>query len=35
MLVVTATAFAETTNEKIVEDNYALAGNVSLQRLLQ
>lgn len=28
MLVVTATAFAETTNEKIVEDNYALAGNV-------
>lgn len=28
MLVVTATAFAETTNEKIVEDNYALAGKV-------
>lgn len=28
MLVVTATAFAETTSEKIVEDNYALAGNV-------
>ena len=28
MLVVTATAFAETTNQKIVEDNYALAGNV-------
>ena len=28
MLVMTATAFAETTSEKIVEDNYALAGNV-------
>ena len=28
MLVVTATAFAETTSEKIVEDNYALAGKV-------
>ena len=28
LLVVTATAFAETTNEKIVEDNYALAGKV-------
>lgn len=28
MLVVTATTFAETTNEKIVEDNYALAGKV-------
>ena len=28
MLVMTATAFAETTNEKIVEDNYALAGKV-------
>ena len=28
MLVVTATAFAETTSEKIVEDNYTLAGNV-------
>ena len=28
MLVMTATAFAETTSEKLVEDNYALAGNV-------
>ena len=28
LLVVTATAFAETTSEKIVEDNYALAGKV-------
>lgn len=28
MLVMTATAFAETTSEKIVEDNYALAGKV-------
>ena len=28
MLVVTATAFAETTSEKLVEDNYALAGKV-------
>lgn len=28
MLVVTATTFAETTSEKIVEDNYALAGKV-------
>ena len=28
MLVMAATAFAETTNEKIVEDNYALAGKV-------
>ena len=28
LLVVTATTFAETTNEKIVEDNYALAGKV-------
>ena len=28
MLVMTATAFAETTSEKIVEDNYTLAGNV-------
>ena len=28
LLVVTATAFAATTSEKIVEDNYALAGNV-------
>lgn len=28
LLVVTATAFAETTNEKIVEDNYVLAGKV-------
>lgn len=28
ILVVTATAFAETTSEKIVEDNYALAGKV-------
>lgn len=28
MLVMTTTAFAETTSEKIVEDNYALAGNV-------
>lgn len=28
MLVMTATAFAETTSEKLVEDNYALAGKV-------
>lgn len=28
LLVVTATAFAETTSEKLVEDNYALAGKV-------
>ena len=28
MLVMTTTAFAETTSEKIVEDNYTLAGNV-------
>ena len=28
LLVMTATAFAETTSEKIVEDNYALAGKV-------
>ena len=28
LLVMTTTAFAETTSEKIVEDNYALAGNV-------
>lgn len=28
MLVVTATTFAETTSEKLVEDNYALAGKV-------
>lgn len=28
MLVMTATAFAETTSEKIVEDNYTLAGKV-------
>ena len=28
MLVMTATAFAETTSKKIVEDNYTLAGNV-------
>ena len=28
LLVMTATAFAETTSEKLVEDNYALAGNV-------